>query len=220
MRRSSVLYRKLWYAKKRRTGRLRILLCFSFIVIILAVSTTYAENRIVPYILEISEYRTNSLISSTVYSVLNKNFADGFSYNDIVNISKDSNGHITAIQTDVVKMNKICAEISCSLQEQLSAIGNDKISVPFGVLLGKAIFSGTGPDFHIRVVLAGDVKTDLKSEFSSAGVNQTKHSIYLEVKTQVGVVVPLMKKTAETVTIVPIAETIIVGSVPDVYLDK
>jgi len=84
----------------------------------------------------------------------------------------------------------------------------------------KSLFAAGGPKINVRVIPTGSVETDFESEFVSAGINQTRHRIYLEVKTTVGIVVPFTDKKTEITTRIPVAETVIIGDVPEFYIDR
>ena len=88
-----------------------------------------------------------------------------------------------------------------------------------GNFTGNKLISGYGPDIRVKVIPVGTVTTDFKTEFISAGINQTRHRIYLEAKTQVKVVIPLTTSTKEVKAQIPICETIIVGEVPESYVN-
>jgi sporulation protein YunB len=120
---------------------------------------------------------------------------------------------------DVGELNRIFSKVTIIIQEELDALEDKKIEIPIGVLTGNSIFSAKGPRISIKVIPAGSVETDFRSEFISAGINQTKHRIYFLVKTKVSIVVPFTNKTTEVTTSIPIAETVIVGDVPQYYMN-
>lgn len=218
MSRKTNLYRRLWYLKRNRR-RVHIYIIIAIILIVLMLFISFVEGRMRRSLMEISEYRTKSIITNVVSSAVNSSFPDNINYEEIVVINRDENDRINSIQTDIVKLNRIFANLSLDIQNGLSGIKDEKISIPLGVILGNSLFSARGPDIDVRVIPSGSVETDFKSEFTSAGINQTRHRIYLQVKTNVGIVVPFMEKKAEVTTSIPVAETVIIGDVPDYYMN-
>lgn len=193
MRRKTNLYQRLWYVRRNRK-RVKAYVAIVFIVITLILFLSFIENRLRASMAQISEYKVKSIITRVVGNAVSENFPDNIEYNDIATISKDESGNITSVQTDIAKLNRIFANVSLSVQDQLSGLDGEKISIPLGTILGEPIFAAWGPDINFKVIPTGSVETDFKSEFTSAGINQTKHRIYLLVKTEIGVGIPFMEK--------------------------
>lgn len=151
-------------------------------------------------------------------AVLNELRENKVSYNDLVTVERNQSGEVLAITTNMVQMNELKATVIHSVQEQLGD-GHKDIGVPLGTLLGNDFLHGRGPKVPLRVTLAGNVNADFKSSFESAGINQTKHQIYLNIHTSVYSFIPGFDTTTEVETNIPVAETIIVGEVPQVVAD-
>jgi len=154
-----------------------------------------------------------------VANAVGENFPENIDYDDIVTIYRDENGIVTSVQTDIAKLNRIFANVSRSVQTQLSELSDEKISIPLGTVLGQTIFAARGPKINIKIIPIGSVETNFKSEFSSAGINQTRHRIYIVFKVEMGVAIPFVEKKTVVTTSMPVAETVIVGDVPNYYLD-
>ena len=219
MRRKTNLYRRLWHLKRSRR-RLKAYIIIAIIIITLFLIIALVEGRIRRNIVEISEYRTKSIINHAVSKAVNENFYDNINYEEIVIINRGENDRINSIQTDIVKLNRIYADLSLDIQDRLLDLRDERISIPLGTVFGDSLFAASGPKINVKVIPTGSVETDCKSEFVSAGINQTRHRIYLEVKTCVGIVVPLMDKKTEITTRIPVAETVIIGDVPEFYIDS
>jgi sporulation protein YunB len=219
MFKKNLIYHRLWYVKRRQARRLYTYTIILVVIIIFTLLISYAEKTTLPYLKEICEYKGNSIITMVINEAVGKEFRGNIKYEDIVKINKDANEHIVSIQTDVVKLNTLSSRLATEIQEKLSAMGKFYIDVPSGVLIGNPILAGIGPEMHIAVIPAGNVDTDFKSEFSSAGINQTRHRIFLQIKTRIGIMVPLIEKNCEVVNNIPVAETVIVGEIPGTYLN-
>lgn len=138
-------------------------------------------------------------------------------YGELVHISKDSSGIVTSIQTDSMEMNRMKSELSIAIEKKLSASDVREFGIPIGTIIGGDLLSGRGPRVNIKIDLAGNVFTQFNSVFESAGINQTHHKIMLNVKCDVYIVMPGFTTSTIIDTDFCIAETVIVGKVPDAF---
>ena len=140
-------------------------------------------------------------------------------YSDLIKIERDLSGKILAVNTDIKKVNLLKSIISEKVQKRISAIDIDKTEIPIGTLTGLEIFSGKGPSLKLKITMSGNIHTDLQSKFLSAGINQTKHQIYMNVSTKISALIPGYPVMTAIETNVLIAETVIVGEVPNIFAD-
>lgn len=219
MIKNTTLYHRFWYIKKRNAKRVSVLLRLLLILIILCCTLFYANKNLMPALHIASEYKVNTIVTTAVNNAVNEMFIHNPGYEDLVYVDMDKDGRINSIRTDVVKLNKLSTGISNDVCNKLASLGKEKINVPLGTLFGNSLLSGEGPGLKIKIQPAGNVETDFKSEFSSVGINQTRHRIYLQVIAKVSIIAPLSRRKTEITTTVPVAETIIIGKVPHVYLE-
>jgi len=218
MRRKTNLHHRLWYVR-RRGKRIKAYIAIIVIISILILLFSFIEKRLRIGMDQISQYRVKSIVTNVIGNAVRENFPEDMNYADIASINRDQYGSITSIETDVAKLNSIFADVSLSVQNRLSDLGDEKISIPLGAVLGETVFAARGPKINIKIIPIGSVETDFRSEFSSAGINQTRHSIYILLKTEVGVAIPFIEKKTVVTTSLPVTETVIVGDVPDYYID-
>lgn len=138
-------------------------------------------------------------------------------YDDLVRITYGSEGGVRSIQANMAAINGLKARIGESALEGLNLGDNRKVSLPVGTLLGNQFTSGRGPRIEIMIVPAGVVNTRIYNQFTSAGINQTLHQIMLEATVRLIAVMPGYRVDTETTTNFCIAETIIVGEIPQGY---
>jgi sporulation protein YunB len=177
-----------------------------------------AFNTVTPIIVATAEAKIKSLSTMAINSAIFEVMSMGVKYNDLITITKDDAGKIQLIQANAVLINRLAQDTARTSELQLSKIGEQGINIPIGTLSGLTIFTGQGPSIVVKVVPAGSVVCEFMSEFENAGINQTRHKIYLEVVTAVLVVLPANNLTIYTNTQVLVAESIIVGEVPNTYL--
>ncbi len=185
------------------------------IIVLFFVLILITDKQLRPIIQSITTNQARIKSVDTINTAVAKELQEnGVSYNDLVTVERSNSGEVLAITTNMVKMNELKAVIIGDVQQQLGENSHTDIGVPVGTLLGSEFLHGYGPKVPFRVTLSGNVSADFKSSFESAGINQTKHQIYLNIHTSVYSFIPGFNTTTDVETNVPVAETIIVGSVP------
>ncbi len=150
--------------------------------------------------------------------VLHEISSNSVTYESLIHVERDSAGKVLSITTDVVKMNLLKTKIMTEVQNAFNSNTASAVKVPLGTLLGGSIFYGRGPDVTLNITLSGNVDAEFKSSFTSAGINQTRHQIYLNVGTNVYSFLPGISAATKVNTDVLVAETVIVGTVPNTVL--
>ncbi len=123
------------------------------------------------------------------------------------------------MQSNTIMMNKIASDVALQIQDELKQVKTTTSYIPIGTALKSPILAKYGPKLKVSIEPIGTVSVDFKTDFESSGINQTRHRIYLQAKTQVKVVIPLTTSTKEIKAQIPISETIIVGDVPSSYVN-
>ncbi len=140
-----------------------------------------------------------------------------YSYDYFVSLEKDTEGNVTAISANMSRINTLSSEILRSVIESTNN-GELDIDIPIGNLLGSNLLLGRGPTVPVKIIMLTSSFADFRNELSSAGINQIKHQIILDVRVEIDVLLPWEVKTTEVLSEVLIAETIVVGKVPNTYL--
>ncbi|ATW28319.1 sporulation protein YunB [Candidatus Formimonas warabiya] len=177
----------------------------------------FLEINLTPTIIAVAEAKTQLMATKIINEAVYRNVSN-INYQDIMSIHKDNQDRIVLMMPDTVKINKLAAMTSLDIEKELNQLETQGFSVPLGLITGSALFSDTGPPINIGIVPAGTIDVDVNDEFVEAGINQTKHRIYLNVKTSLKVVVPLMSSTINVAVQVPVTESIIIGPVPEWYM--
>ncbi|MEG0773196.1 sporulation protein YunB [Clostridium sp.] len=145
-------------------------------------------------------------------------YSNNFNYDEVIKIEKDGEGNITMLKADTLKMNKIATSVAINAQNELQKIGEVGVKVPVGYLTKNNILAYYGPKVTVRMMPIGYIETKYSSQFETAGINQTRHKIYVETITRIRVIIPMAHSDVIIRNQVPIAETIIVGKVPQTSL--
>ncbi|WMJ23282.1 sporulation protein YunB [Paludicola sp. MB14-C6] len=154
------------------------------------------------------------ILSETTYQLLDK---ECVSYNDVVHLTKDKNDKVTAIETETAKINKLKSKLTTAITENFDNLKTYPYYITLGTFLGNDYLTGRGPKIPLKIEPTGYLKTELVSKFTSVGINQTHHEIILNMTVDLTTIVPLHNSTVQLNTNFVIAETVIVGEVPEYY---
>lgn len=203
-------------SKKTKHKRTFFLIIILVLIFFLIDFIFYLFNRkVYPAVLELSkskiEAKTVTTISETAMDIINNEF----NYDEMIIIDRDSNNNINMIRTNTVKLNYLSSEMNIECNKKLQEIGKVGIDIPLTWITENKAFYNLGPKVNVKIEPVGDMKIDYQSDFESAGINQTRHTIKLVAKSTVKIVMPLKNEEIEVETEIPISETIIVGKIPD-----
>ena len=208
-------YRRFY---RRKNPVLFILICSALILLI---SVLLIDAKIRPSVFEIAELEAYSISTERVYTAVEKILSENApAYSELVSINYSNNNSITGITTDIVKMNLFKSQVTNAIDGEFDSNPKTEIPVSLGTASGVVLFSGFGPHINIDVGFVSSTKTDFENVFQSAGMNQTQHSVMLNVETTVilNLAGRRIPKTVETSFCV--AQTVIVGTVPEIMVDK
>lgn len=190
------------------------LLCFLALV---AIGFYYADVRLRPTLKGMAEARARVVATNSINRAIREQVVANIHYEDLIFVKVDNRGRVVLMQPNTGEINRLASDATITVQELLKQISREKISIPLGQLFGAQLLAGLGPDIPIRIVPVGTVESRVFDLFEEAGINQTRHKIYLEVKTKVRVLVPLLLSNVEVRVEVPLTEAVIMGEVPQVY---
>lgn len=177
------------------------------------------EAKLRPVVAEIASAQAQNTITAVIETAVTADLAAlQVSYADFVTIQRDEGGAITALTTDMARMNLLRAELTAAILEALEGVDVSEIRVPLGSLFDLEPLWAKGPAISARSMTVGTVRAEFDSRFTSAGVNQTLHRVWLEVTVPMRLLLPGGTVEADVNTRLCVAETVIVGQVPDTYL--
>ena len=192
--------------KNNRENSLKIQKMF-FMILMLVISSI-TSYKILKSIDPIFEGLCKAKAQSIATDITNRKSTDvlaRYNYKDTVQMIKTEDGKNSVLKTDIVTINEIASDIA--------------IEIPIGSLTGIKYLAGSGPRIKIKIISAGQIATDIKTEFESAGINQTVYRIYLNLECNVSILTSY-KTMQETIqNQVLLVETVIMGDVPTTYLE-
>lgn len=173
-------------------------------------------DAVLPIFDTLCENRAKS-IATIVSNEQATNVMREHTYDEIFTIEKDSNGNITMIKSNIIPINEIISDVANKIQEDINKRGRENIEIALGSFTGLKLLAGRGPGIKIRISSIGNVETDLRSEFTAQGINQTLHRVYLQVKCEISILTPFDNISKEITNQVLLAENVIVGNIPNTY---
>lgn len=199
---------------------------FPFVLLVLLTSLTVfsvfaVDKKMTPVINTLALSKAQNLTTLIINDTVGEMLSDGNNnFSDLIKTEYDENGKISALSTDSIKMNKLKSLISVSITEAIGKIEESRISVALGTLTGNTLLTGRGPNIDLNVHISCACSIEVKNSFEYTGINQTMHKVILEVTTDVYVLSVGENLTSRVYTSIPIAETVIIGQIPEIYAGK
>lgn len=209
-------YTKTKKNKKRKVKlRYKILIILFAFIFLFVILFLFVANPMIVYAAEI---KGRQILQTGLTNAVLEVFDYRITYDDLIDIYKDSEGNITNISIKSLKVNSLAQETVKMTQIFIESLADAKVGVKLGTMTGIGSLAGFGPEIEFKLVPVGTVVANYKSAFESAGINQTRHSIYIEVTSAVAIFLPVHDESIVCTINVYVAENIIVGKVPNFYL--
>lgn len=204
---------------RRRLARLRLArLGAAALGALVLTALLIAAGRMRPLLTSLATTRVSNAITQVVSQAVDEAIASGeLDYENLVNFEKDNDGKITAVRSNMAAFNLLQSHILQTVLERINQVSVRDLSIPIGSLTGSALLSGRGPRITVRMESVGSSEANFRNAFTSAGINQTKHQIILTIDVYVSILLPGFTTATKVSNSFIVAETVIVGSVPDSY---
>jgi len=188
------------------------------VLLLVAVLSVVILSRLQPIVIQMAEYSVGDEVTELVNEAIAEKVLDeSLNYKNLVTLETDSEGNISALRTNMAEINLLKSEITAYVIDSLSKHMTSVIKIPIGNVLGGPILSGRGPCIPVKIVSVTNISAEFSNEFLSAGINQTRHQIILSITVDTEALIP-GKTIIDTVTTsMVVAETVIVGAVPNTY---
>lgn len=189
---------------------------FVVAMLLIIISSVYLLNSITPAIEIACQSRAKAIGVQITEETVNE-FIQNVEYETLMHITYNDQGKIIAISANIIELNKLSSQISYRIQEKLNNLDKVSVQIPITSMIGLNVFSGYGPDVSIKLLPMGNIETKFDTKFTSEGINQTKHTIYMNILSNITVVAPFIGSSVQCNSTVTIAETIVVGDIPATY---
>ena len=199
--------------KKRRFLRRLLLLILVLLIIFLLIDRNFK-----PLVFSLAEARSAAMASQVLQGALAEAIEDGVEYDDLMTVRMDERGQVALLMANTMRMNQLADRAGQAALRRLNNMSSERVTVPLGAALGMTLFAGTGPGVPVSIIPIGSIATDFATEFEACGINQTRHKVYLKVTASIRIVIPTGAKTTQVSANMLVAESIIVGSVPEGFV--
>ncbi len=200
--------------------RIRFLFRFSLFLLVLSIILFFLfRNRYRDVIRELAETQVKNTTSDLTNDAIAKQIADGIiQYDRIVFFEKDLDGRITALKTNMSEVNRLKTDILNIINDEILALDTSDIGIPLGSLFLPELLSGKGPAIPVHILSIRNSDASFSSNFVQAGINQTLHQLIMLVSVDVAILVLGQTGSFTITSEVVVAETVIVGDVPNTFL--
>lgn len=208
-----------YFRRSKFLNKKRVIALILISAALFAVAVTYAVNAsklLVKAALSSMKAAAGEAANDAAYSVL----FSGYSYGDFVKITRDGEGNILSITTETLKMNTIARNAVAATKKNFSSISSEGVKIPLGVFTGVEALAGAGPKITVKTIPVCSVDCSFYSTLTSAGINQTKHSVYINIVSDITVVMFVRSESVTVTSEILIAESVIVGKIPSVYMES
>lgn len=194
-------------------------IAISSIILLFAVVVVYIRFVVTPVVKTVAEEKVRALTVSTVNAAVTSVLEAEPSFVDMVEYGHDANGDLNSIKINATRVNAVMQRSVQKTQNGLSDMISSGVNIPVGSVSGITFLSGKGPNLNVAVIPVGSVDARLRSEFSEIGINQTIHKIYLSLDSTIKIIIPGAGNTIKSSSEVLLVESVIIGKVPDTYLN-
>ncbi len=213
MRKGRILRRCIWDLRRRKAGIGLVLLGAGLLI-----AGTLMTLRLTPEITELALATATDDITLAVNGVVAELTDEGeLEYGSLVTLERDGTGAVTALIANSAKINALQSKATSMIVRRFADEDMTRVSIPVGNLLGGTLLSGRGPRLKLDILSVTNVVTSFRNDFTSAGINQTRHRIIMDVEVTLEVMLGNERGTDTVNTEVNVAETVIVGAVPNMY---
>ena len=208
------------YKRNKRTRKQKIIFALVAVAAGILLLFIHFQKNVTRVLISISEATMRASTTVAVNDAVYYTLSDEMRYEDLVTVLRNEEGDIVSFSANPLKINKIARDTASISQSNLKNLSLNGIPIPLGALTGIEAFAGLGPSISFRIIPVSSVSCGFSSAFESVGINQTKHSIYLNVIADISIVMPTRTKNFAVTTQILVGESVIVGHVPDTFLQS
>ncbi len=206
--------RRLLWSLKRRGAGIGLVLIGTGVLIAGLLTTVELTPTVTELALATATDDITIIVNDVVAEILD---SGGLDYEKLVTLERNEQGAVTTLIANSANINALRSRVTNAVVERFADSDLTRVSVPLGNLIGGTLLSGKGPRIKLDILSVTNVVTSFRNEFTSAGINQTRHRIIMDVEVSLEVLLGPDSGTDSVLTEVIVAETVIVGSVPDTY---
>lgn len=205
-------------AKKRRRRVIKAIMTLIVIICLTTSIVSFAGKNVGPVIMSMGESEVRALATSGINNAIHIIIDENMDYQEFVNIERNNDNEIIMVQLNFVKINRLARDLASLSEASIQSIGEQTIKIPLGAFTGSPVLASYGPPINVGMMPIGTVQCNFISNFDEMGINQTRHRLYIDIKTVISIVLPLAEIPLDINMMVMVVENIIIGKVPETFV--
>jgi len=206
--------------RKYRAGQ-KVCLLLAVVLILAVLVVAYINSQMDKIMDSVVKRQVENKITEIINAaVLRVSSEPIYASGTFADVSYSSDGKITAVSANAALINRMRADVMAEIAAGISELERYGVPISYASLFGEGFLSSFFPEAYLNVKVQpfGGVNANVESELTSAGINQSKHTVNLIIDTGVTGLVKDKTIDIRISTNVCMAETVIVGDVPSVWL--
>lgn len=202
----------------RLSGRGRVLVWLSVLLLLALLLIGMVLLHMKPILTNLATSRVSNSVRRIMVAAVSDAIEQGeIDYQRLITCDKDTAGRITALRSNMAEFNRLQSAITEDILARMAEVATTELSIPIGTLTGSSLLAGRGPSFQVKMQWVGSANAAFRNDFTAAGINQTKHQVILNMEVSATILLPGFHASTKVNHEISVAETIIVGSVPQTY---
>jgi len=202
-------------AGRGRSWLRMLVLCLLVVLAVLILM----ERNLSQTMLDMAFAQAYSMAVETLNRAVKEVTQDTVHYEELIATTLDGQGRVAMLQANTMRMNELAAQTALIAEKELNSWENQFMAIPLGAAMGIRFLSGFGPRISVQILPVGAVHANFDTEFETAGINQTRHKIFMMLRATVSLIIPTGSQVVEVESRVPVTESIIIGEVPQSFVD-
>ncbi len=204
--------------RRRRRRKYLILLSIILLFAVLSAAVLVVDHSLRPVLIAVARMRVEGLGTSVLAQVVREEAASQISYSDLIDVKTTEDGYVSYMMPDTGRIMETVGRVGVNVQRELDELSAERLAIPMGQVTGVAILANVGPDLPLEILPMGAAEVEVEEEFTAVGINHLRHTIFLKVRCDLMVAAPLIQNELQVSVKLPVAEAVVVGPVPDMYL--
>ncbi len=204
--------------RRRRRRKAALVIMLLLILVLFWGSVLLADRMLRPVLLSMARIRVEGMGTTVVTRVLQEEAIKQISYGDLIEVETTSEGYVSYMMPQTGRIMETVGRVGERVQQELDSMTQEPMSIPMGQLTGIALLANIGPKVPVEIRPMGAAKVEVEEEFAGVGINHARHTIFMSIKCDMIIAAPLIQNDLHFSVSLPVAEAIIVGPVPDMYL--
>lgn len=208
------------YRRYRKPLRIKKFVIAVILLVVMILFFVWFQCGVLRLLIELSEENSRAKMAEAVNEAALQTMQwNDIEYDKLVSVQRNDQDEILSIEANSYQINLLARQTQTLATANVNAVCEEGIPVPLGAFTGISALAGFGPEITFRVLQVGSVICSFESEFTSAGINQTRHSVYMYADASVSIVLPSQTRKVTVSTQILVCESIIVGKIPEIYFN-